>query len=238
MDDSKEGDIAPNPHLENFKMFMPAEPKTGHSLYYNWGHQAILTYLMGKAAIKRLYPLITHTFVPILKLCADNRNDVEEAFKKIQGLNEKINFFDSPYEKYRKIYGNYVRGIEWCCVQLRKYFNKPAYDDLIIETTYSYNNQVMGNYADALNKMMLMGRTRKSVNKKPGNMETSINKIFTKILDFIFKYVFNPTFWMVGDVAFEEYNIRTGEMILEVPDCLMLRAPRMKQLPEESCLLF
>ncbi len=105
-----------NPHLENFEMFIPVEPKPSHSLYYNWGHKAILSYLMGKAAIKSVYPLVAHTFVPILKLCSDNKKDVENAFMKIQGLNEKIKFFDSPYEKYRKIYGNYVREVEWCCV--------------------------------------------------------------------------------------------------------------------------
>ncbi len=226
-----------NPHLENYEMFMPAEPKPRHGLYYNWGHQAIFSYLLGKAAMKRLYPFVPRTLVQILKLCADDRKEIEEAFKKIEGLHEKISFFDSPYEKYRKIYGNYVRGIEWCCSQLRKYFNKRAYDDLIIETTYSYNYEVMGKYAEALSKMMLMGRSRENIKTEPGKMDAPINKIFTKILDFCFKYLLNLTFWMVGDVVFEEYNVRTGEMVLKVTDCLMLRAPRMKQLPEESCLL-
>lgn len=226
-----------NPHLENFEMFMPAEPKPARSLYYNWGHQAILTYLMGKAAIKRVHPIVAHTFMPILKLCSDNRKDVEDAFEKIQELNEKISFFDSPYEKYRKTYGNYVREVEWCCVQLRRYFTKRGYEDFIIDTAYNYNNEVMGKYADLLNNLMLMGRTRESVRKKSGKIVAYINGILPRFLDFIFKHVWNPVFWMVGDVEFQEYNLRTGEMVLYAKDCLMLRAPRMKQLPEEVCLL-
>jgi len=227
-----------NPHLENYEMFMPAEPKPSHSLYYNWGLQASFAYLMGKYAMKKLSHFVPHTLVQILKVCADNRHDVDEAYRKIKGLNEEISFFDSPYEKYRKMYGNYVREVEWCCTQLRKYFNKRAYDDLIIETTYSYNNYVMGNYADGLNKVILMGRSREIIKKKPARIETYINKAVTKVLSFIFLRVLNPTFWLVGDAEFEEYNLRTGEMALKVKDCLMLRAPRMKQLPEESCLLF
>ena len=226
-----------NPHLENFEMFMPVVPKPARSLYHNWGHQAIFTYLMGKVAIKRVYPIVVHTFIPILKLCSDNRKDVENAFKKIRELNEKISFFDSPYEKYRKIYGNYVREVEWCCVQLRKYFTKRVYQDFIIDTTYNYNNEVMGKYSDLLNSLMLMGRTRDSVRKKSGEIVTYINRILPRFLDFIFKHVFNPVFWMVGDVEFQQYNLRTGEMVLYVKDCLMLRASRMKQLPEEICLL-
>jgi len=84
---------------------------------------------------------------------------------------------------------------------------------------------------------MLMGRTRESVRKKSGKIVAYINRILPRFLDFIFKHVWNPVFWMVGDVEFQEYNLRSGEMVLNVKDCLMLRAPRMKQLPEEICLL-
>jgi len=40
--------------------------------------------------MKRLGPFVPHTLVQILKLCADSRKDVEEAVKKIQGLNEEM----------------------------------------------------------------------------------------------------------------------------------------------------
>jgi hypothetical protein len=226
-----------NPHLDNTELFRPVEPKPGHSLYYKWGHKAILTYLVGKAAIKRCHPIVAHTFLPVLKLCSDNRKDVEDAFQEIQKLNERTRFFDSPYEKYRKVYGNYVREVEWCCVQLRRYFTKRAYEDFIIDATFSYNNHVMGKYTDLMNNLMLMGRTREGIRKKSGKIAAFINRILPRFLDFVFKHVFNPIFWLVGDVDFQEYNLRTGEMVLYVKDCLMLRSSRMKQLPEEICLL-
>ncbi len=226
-----------NPHLENYEMFMPTEPIPKKGLYYSWGHQAIFTYLLGKAAVKRLYPLVIHTLVPILKLCTENRKDVEDAFKKIQELNEKIRFFDSPYEKYRKIYGNYVREIEWCCVEFRKYFTKRALEELIIDSSCQHSMEIMGKSIKQLNKMMTIGQTREKLKKEPGKREAFINKIITKYLNFNFKYLINVTFWLVGDVEVESYNIRTREMVMKVPDCLMLRAPRMKQLPEDACLL-
>ena len=34
-----------------------------------------------------------------------------------------------------------------------------------------------------------------------------------------------------------EVDMGAGTMVMEVVDCLMLRAPRLKNLPEESCLL-
>ncbi len=226
-----------NPHLENIQMFMPTEPVPDTTFFGRWGHVSIFTYLLGKAAVKRLYPLVPHTLVPILKLCSDNKEDVEAAFKELQKLHEKISFFNSPYDKYRKIYGNYVREIEWCCVQLRKYFTKRAFEDLVIDSTYSYINEILGKYIVKMKKSMLAGKTRESITKEPGKYDDLINRIVTKMVDFYFKYVFNLTGWMAGDVEIPSYNVRTGEMIMKVVDCTMLKSPRMKQLPEDACIL-
>ena len=53
-----------NPHLENFEMFMPVVPKPVRGLYSNWGHQAMLTYRMGKALW--LSPLISKKYHVII----------------------------------------------------------------------------------------------------------------------------------------------------------------------------
>ena len=225
-----------NPHFLNIEMFMPTEPIPERSFYGSWGHQAILTYLIGKAAVKRLYPLVPHTLIPIVKLCSDNPNDVEAAFKTVQGFNETIRFFDSPYEKYRKIYGRYIREIEWCCFQLRKYFTKRAFENLIIESTFIYVDEILGKYIEKMQKMMSTGITREKMEKGPGKWDDLINKILTKIFDFNFGKFFNITGWLGGDVEVSEYNFRTGLMVMNVKDCLMLRAPRMRQLPEDTCL--
>ncbi len=225
-----------NLYFKNIEMFMAAEPVPERSFYGNWGHQAILTYLIGKAAVKRLYPLVPHTLLPILKLCSDSQSDVDAAFKKVQEFNEKIRFFDSPFEKYRKIYGKYIREIEWCCFHLRKYFTKRAFESLIIESTLIYVNEILGKYIEKMDKMMSTGITREKMEKGPGKWDDKINKILTKIFDFYFGKFFNITGWLGGDVEVQEYNFRTGLMVMNVKDCLMLRAPRMKQWPEDACL--
>ena len=226
-----------NPFLENLEMFMPTEPVQDTNFFRRWGHVAIFTYLLGKAAIKRLYPLVPHTLLPVLKLCSDNKQDVEIAFRELQKLHEKIRFFDSPYEKYRIIYGTYIREIEWCCFHLRKYFTKRAFEDLIIDCSYIHINDKLGKFVDKLKNGMLAGKTRKNITKKQGKFEEKINKIVTKMVDFHFNYIFNLTGWMAGDVEIVSYNLRTSEMLMKVIDCTMLRSPRMKQLPEDACIL-
>jgi len=226
-----------NPHLEEYERYIPVEMKPQNNLYHDWGHQAVLNYLIGRAAVKRLYPLVPETLVPLLMEYSDNKEDVEAAFKKIKALNEEPELFDSPQEKYRKIYGNYVREIEWCCRELRRYLSQQAYESLIIDSTMEHINGVLGEYIDKMKEMMIQGSTKESPNKKLNKRDAFINRIMLKVVNFQFRHVFNAAGWLVGDVEIEEFNFRTTELLMKVKDCLMLRAPRMRELPEQACLL-
>ena len=215
---------------EMLKQFAPTEPVPTAGFWLTWGWPAILDLILGKMALKRLAPLVPHTFVPIIKLCSDNREKVDAAYKTILGYREPVKFFDSPREKWRKTYGNYVREIEWACSELRKYFNKRAYEDLVINATADYITEVLGPIVGEMKKSLL---TQREYFSKKSNL---MNKIGGKMTALFFK-VINITGWLAGGTIVREINPREGLMVFEYPDCQMLRAPRMKNLPEESCLL-
>ncbi len=217
--------------LESLKKFAPTVTRPKGSLYHNWGLQAFANLIIGKAAVKRLSRLIPHTLVPIIKLCSDNRREITEAYKRILEFNKKPKFFESPQKKYVKIYGAFVRELEWSCGELRKYFTKRAYEELIIETTADYIVEILGPFIAALNKIMLV--SKKYSAKIPGPI-LKIMGAFTKIF---FERIINITGWLVGDVKLTEFDFKEASMVMEVTDCLLLRAPEMKDLPEEACLL-
>ncbi len=234
---SKDKQVMHNPHLENYEKYFPLEMKPRNSFYHDWGHMAMINYLLGSAAIKRLHPLVPQTLVPLLKQYSDDKGEVEAAYKKIMDLREGPKPFESPQEKYRKIYGNFVREIEWICTELRKYLPQQAYEDLVIDSTLLYINEVLGTFIAKMKEMMIQGSSREHLNRKADKKEEFINKVMTKVMSFNFKYVFNLAGWLIGDVEIHEFNYRTTEMLMKVTDCLMLRAPRMRQLPEQACLL-
>ena len=68
-------------------------------------------------------------------------------------------------------------------------------------------------------------------------MSDLLNRISGRMTVFMFEKVFNMTGWLAGDVKVHEVDLREGMMVMEYTDCHMLRAPRLKKLPEESCLL-
>jgi hypothetical protein len=79
--------------------------------------------------------------------------------------------------------------------------------------------------------MMLMSK------KYSGKIPDVIIQFMTVMTKFFFEHVMNITGWLVGSVKLTEFNFREGSMVMEVTDCLLLHAPRMKSFPEEACLL-
>ncbi len=219
---------------EALQQFAPTEPVPPEGFLRSWGWQPFLDLILGKLALKRLAPLVPHTLIPIIKLCSDNRNEVDAAYKIILGFHEPIRFLDSPREKWRKLYGNFVRELEWACMELRKYFNKRAYEDLIINTTADYLSAALGPIIEALKTNMI--KQSEFFNKKQTILSDLMNKMGGKMTAMFFK-VANITGWLAGDCEIREVNLREGLMVMEYVDCLMLRSPRLKTLPEESCLL-
>ena len=220
---------------ETLQQFAPTEPVPSKGFWGSWGLQAMVDLILGKLALRTLSPLVPHTLVPIIKLCSGNRSEAEAAYRIVLGHREPVRFFDSPGERWRKTYGNFVREIEWACSELRKYFNKRAYEDLVINATADYIKEALGPIVDSMKKMMVT--QSEFIRTKPARISDLLNKFSGKMTVFLFEKVVNMTGWLAGNVEVREVNLREGMMVMEYTDCQMLRAPRLKNLPEESCLL-
>jgi len=232
---SAQGDTDATSDRETLLKFAPTEPVPSKGFLVAWGLQAMVDLILGRLALRKLSPLVPHTLVPIIKLCSGNREEVEAAYRTVLGYREPVRFLDSPAEKWRKLYGNFVREIEWACSELRKYFNKRAYEDLVINATADCLRDALGPIIDYMKKSMVT--QSEFFSKKQTRMSDLLNRIGGKMTVLFFEKIINITGWLAGDVEVREVNLREGMMVMEYTDCRMLRAPRLKNLPEESCLL-
>jgi len=232
---STHGDTDAASDKETLLKFAPTEPVPSKGFWGSWGFQAMVDLILGRLALGKLSLLVPHTLVPIIKLCSGNREEVEAAYRTVIGYREAVRFFDSPAEKWRKLYGNFVREIEWACSELRKYFNKRAYEDLVINATADYLKEALGPIIDAMKKSMIS--QTEFLRSKPAGMSDFLNKVGGKMTVLFFEKIINITGWLAGNVEVREVNLRDGMIVMEYTDCQMLRAPRLKNLPEESCLL-
>jgi hypothetical protein len=220
-----------------------SDQRTGHvspaqrpGIYYNWGPQAWIDMWMSNSMlVKKAMPLISHSFVPILRLSGD-KEQVDRDYEDIKSRREVINFLDSPREKWRKRYGNFVRETEWALLELRKHYSQKQYEEIVIGTSVAVSHETSADFLKMMNSMSDKNKNKKTkpsksgAPSKPGRWST-----------FMFE-TFNPAHWLTGAATVTEFDPSNGITVLEIPDCAWHTCgrqsdlPNPNALPEEGCL--
>jgi hypothetical protein len=204
-------------------------------IWFEWGTQAWMDMLMSKAMIvKQAHPIITHTFLPILRL-SDDPNTIDEGWAEIKTKREVIKWSDSPRQRWRKSYGNFVREAEWALLQLRKHFSQQQYEDIVIGTSVALSHENSGKFLDMMNSMSDKSKAKVKTKPQDPNKQSRLEKI-------IFEN-FNPGGFLTGPAVMTKTDMAGGEVIMEIPDCgwhscgKQADLPNPNALPEEGCLL-
>ena len=211
-------------------------PPQKMGFYYNWGPQAWIDMWMSNSMlVKKAMPIISHTFVPILRLSGDQKQ-VDRDYEQIKSRREVIHRFDSPREKWRKRYGNFVREVEWALLELRKHYSQKQYEEIVIGTSVALSHENSGDFLKMMNSMSDKNKHKKTKLSKDGS-PTKPGRWST----FLFE-TFNPAHWLTGPATITEFDPANGLTVMEIPDCgwhtcgPQDRLPNPSSLPEEGCL--
>lgn len=209
-----------------------AAKKTG--FMYNWGPQAWIDMWMSNTMlVKKALPIVSHTFLPILRLSCDDRDKLEQDYQEIRSRREEIVFFEAPREKWRKRYGNFVREVEWALLELRKYYSQEQYEDIVVGTSVALSHETSADFLEMMNSI-----SEKNKNKKPKKSGSTKPGWFTSLL---FE-MFNPAGWLTGPAKITEFDPANGKTTMEIPECgwhvcaNKASLPNPNALPEEGCL--
>ena len=210
-------------------------PARQTGFYYNWGPQAWIDMWMSNSMlVKKAMPIISHTFVPILRLSGD-KELVDRDYADIKSRREILKWSDSPREKWRKRYGNFVREVEWALLELRKHFSQKQYEEIVIGTSVSLSYETSADFI-----AMMRSMSEKNKNKKPRATKDGSTKP-GRWATFMFE-TFNPAHWLTGPATITEYDPANGLTVMEIPDCGWhtcadaATLPNPNALPEEGCL--
>ena len=213
---------------------VPAAKKAG--FYYNWGPQAWIDMWMSNSMlVKKAMPIISHTFVPILRLSGD-KEQVDRDYEEIKSRREIVKRFESPREKWRKRYGNFVREAEWALLELHKYYSQKQFEDIVIGTSVALSNETSAGFLNMMNSMPEKNKNKKAKPARDGK-PTKPGRWST----FLFE-TFNPAHWLTGRATITEYDPDNGLTVMEIPDCAWHTCGRQQDLPnpnalpEEGCL--
>ncbi len=78
-----------------------------------WNPQAFLDWLLASIVMSRVEDVIPKTYLPILRLVAEDAAKVDDDYRRVVSLREPLRLLDSPRERWRKRYGRFVRELEW-----------------------------------------------------------------------------------------------------------------------------
>lgn len=199
--------------------------------WYHWGPQAWIDMWMSKTMlVDKSMPIITHTLLPILRLSGD-KEEIDTGYQAIKQHRETVRWNDSPREKWRKRYGNFVREVEWALLELRKHFSQRQYEEIVIGTCVSTAEETTADFIAKMNSI-----SEKNKNKTGSRAQPS------RIQKFIFD-TFNPAGFLTGPAEMRDINMTEGSMTMYVPDCAwhtcaaQRTLPDPDQLPAEGCQL-
>jgi len=207
---------------------------TDGGFWFNWGFQAWFDFIAMKINHKRMHPMVPQTFLPIIELSCDDKEAALAAWQHLLDVeNEKVLFSDSPRQKWRKIFGNLTREMEWGITEIYRYIPPKTANNVLVDAHARH----IGGSGEGMIKLLEWSIKRMSSKVVAPEDAEKENAKKLKLSRRIFK-VFNFVYFIVGDVEVSDWDVVGGSLTLEVPDCAFLRAGRMETLPENSCLQF
>ena len=211
-----------------------AIPERKRGLFYHWGPQAWIDMWMSRAMIvKKAWLLVSHTIVPILRMTTDARR-IDAEYAEIRSRREAIRWSDSPRERWRKNYGNFVREAEWGLLELRKHFSREQYEEIVVGTSVALAREQSADFLKMMNSMA----DRRPPRKRTGNGPRRPRGLQKLLFD-----MFNPAGFLTGPAQVTEFDLEAGSVTMEIPDCAWHvcaaheSLPNPDALPEEGCLL-
>jgi hypothetical protein len=202
-------------------------------LLYHFGPQAWIDWFMTRQMIVKTGGLlIPYTFLPILRMTTDAER-IDREWAEMKTRREIVGWFDSPRERWRKGYGNFVREIEWALLELQKHFTPAQYEDIVVGTSVAISHETSQGFLKMMNGM---SETKVPKNASAGPQQPSR---FQKLLF----DMFNPAGFLTGPAEMTEFDPAGGSAVMEVPDCAwhicakQESLPNPNALPEQGCLL-
>jgi hypothetical protein len=187
--------------------------------------------------VNKAWPLVYYTMLPILRMTTDSER-IDREWAEIRSRRESIRLFDSPRERWRKNYGNFVREIEWALLELRKHFTPEQYEEIVVGTNVALAHETSAKFLEMMNSMADQSAT--STAAQPTD-DDGIRKP-TRMQKLMFD-MFNPAGFLTGPAEVTEMDPKKGRSTMFVPECAWHvcakqdSLPNPNALPEQGCLM-
>lgn len=203
----------------------------------HWSLQAWLDFAMAKILVRRVSDVIPKTYMPILRLVSDDPAKADADYAAVLALREPVGFFDSPREKWRKIYGSYIRELDWVFGELREHFPAAEYQELVIDIMARRIRDWLGALLptlEASTRSRAAGLGMHAPGQKPSRTARAMERAINGRIGRWLMSRLNPASFMVGPVEMEMQP--GGELKMSIPRCWMHTAPCDGRTQDQACV--
>ncbi len=198
--------------------------------WQKWNPQAWVDYLTVKIMMTQVGDVIPKTYMPILRLVCNDPEEADAGYERVRSLRETIRFLDSPRDKWRKIYGSYVRELEWVYGELNRYFPQEQYEELVIDIMARTVREGMASLLPSAEKATRPAR--KGTNESAERRASLKGRLVEKLASFLSSHI-NPVNGIVGPIENKEIP---GGMEMTIPHCWMHAAPCDGRTMDRACI--
>lgn len=206
-----------------------------------WSLQAWIDFLMARILVGRVSDVIPKTYMPILRLVCQDPAKADADYAAVLALREPVRLFDSPREKWRKMYGAYIRELEWVFGELRKHFPAAEYQELVIDIMARTIRGWLGAFSPTLEASTRSGAAGlgpHAPGQEPGWIARRTAKAMKRTINgpvgrWLMSHL-NPASFMVGPVEMEMQP--AGELKMSIPRCWMHTAPCDGHTQDQACV--
>jgi hypothetical protein len=208
-----------------------------------WNPQAWMDFLMIKVMMGRVADVIPRTYVPILRLVSEDSGKVDDEYRRIVAKREPIRVFDSPRDRWRKMYGSYIRELEWVFGELQRVFPKREYEELVVDIMARNIRDALGAMLPSVEKSTRGADRAAHRPHAPGREPSIIARWAARALERVMNGPIgrwtmrhmNPVNAIVGPV--EMKLLPDGQLQMYIPRCWMHTAPGDGKTQDQTCLL-
>ncbi len=200
--------------------------------WQKWNPQAWVDFVTIKLMMSRVGDVIPKTYVPILRLVSEDAGKVDDGYHQVVSLREPIRLFDSPRDKWRKMYGSYIRELEWVYGELRQHFSYEEYQELVVDIMARAMREGMSSLLPSVEKMTRPEGSTPSRPARDSKGPSRRAKLVERLAGFLLNHV-SPINAIVGPV---EMKMIPGGIEMFIPRCWMHTAPGGGRTQDLACV--
>ena len=101
-------------------------------LNQDYGARAWWDWWVLSSMLKAVGDVPRNTYYPVLRMLVDEPRELEQQYQQVLQSLADIRWHDSPREKWRKSYGNFVRELEFVLTGLKPKLSEEDFQTLVV----------------------------------------------------------------------------------------------------------